>query len=96
MAKNSVGMDGIIPFALMGQISSDVADVEQMVESLGSGFTVKGVVAATTDLPGSGDIGDLYLVSGEGYASYVWDGDSWELKDGDIATNAEIDAALYS
>ena len=91
-----MAMDGIIPYAMMGKISSQVNDVEEMIESLGSGFTVKGVVAATTDLPESGELGDLYLVSGEGYASYVWDGDSWELKDGDIATNAEIDAVIYA
>ena len=91
-----MAMDGIIPYAMMGKISAQVEDVEEMIESLGSGFTVKGVVAATTDLPVSGELGDLYLVSGEGYASYVWDGDSWELKDGDIATNAEIDAVIYA
>ena len=96
MAKNPVGMDGIIPYSLMEQLSGEVENVAEMIEALGSGFTVKGVVAATTDLPDSGELGDLYLVSGEGYASYVWDGDSWELKDGDIATNAEIDSALYS
>ena len=96
MTKNPVGMDGIIPYALMEQLAGEVENVAEMIEALGSGFTVKGVVAATTDLPGSGELGDLYLVSGEGYASYVWDGDSWELKDGDIATNAEIDSALYS
>lgn len=82
-------MTGIIPFALLKKVQS-------MIASLGSGFEVKGVVASTDDLPEEGTLGDLYLVSGEGYASYVWDGDSWEMKDGDIATNAEITSALYS
>lgn len=82
-------LDGIIPLAMIGKTN-------QMVSNLGSGFTVKGVVAATTDLPATGTLGDLYLVSGEGYASYIWDGDSWELKDGQIASNAEIDSALYT
>ena len=82
-------MDGVIPL-------SQVSSTKAMVSALGTGFTVKGVVASTSDLPDSGELGDLYLVSGEGYASYVWDGDSWELKDGDIASNNDIDSALYS
>ena len=82
-------LDGIIPLAMINQVSQQIA-------ALGSGFTVKGVVTNKTDLPESGTLGDLYLVSSEGYASYVWDGDSWELKDGDIATNNDIDAALYT
>ena len=82
-------LDGIIPLAMINQVSQQIA-------ALGSGFTVKGVKATKEELPESGELGDLWLVSGEGYASYVWDGDSWKLKDGDIATNNEIDSALYS
>lgn len=82
-------MTGTIPLAL-------ISKTNEMIASLGSGFEVKGVVAATSGLPDSGTLGDLYLVSGEGYASYVWDGDSWELKDGDIASDADITSALYS
>lgn len=82
-------LDGIVPFALLD-------GVKQMIASLGSGFEVKGVVATTSELPVSGELGDLYLVSGEGYTSYVWDGDSWELKDGDTATDSDITTALYS
>ena len=82
-------MDGIIPYSM-------IQGTNQMVAALGSGFEVKGVVAATSNLPESGELGDLYLVSGEGYASYIWDGDSWELKDGDIASDADIAAALYA
>lgn len=81
-------MDGIIPFAMLGKVNKQIA-------SLGSGFTVKGVVAKA-NLPATGELGDLYLVSDEGYASYVWDGSAWQLKDGDIATNADIDSALYT
>ena len=81
-------MDGIIPFAMLGKVNKKIA-------ALGSGFTVKGVVTKA-NLPATGDLGDLYLVSDEGYASYVWDGSAWQLKDGDIATNADIDSALYT
>lgn len=81
-------MDGIIPFAMLGKVNRQIA-------SLGSGFTVKGVVTKA-NLPATGGLGDLYLVSDEGYASYVWDGSAWQLKDGDIATNADIDSALYT
>lgn len=83
-----MAMDGIIPYALL-------QNVQQEISSLGSGFTVKGVVTKA-NLPAEGELGDLYLVSDEGYASYVWDGSAWQLKDGDIATNNEIDSALYS
>lgn len=69
--------------------------VNKQIASLGSGFTVKGVVTKA-NLPATGELGDLYLVSDEGYASYVWDGSAWQLKDGDIATNADIDSALYT
>ena len=82
-------MNGIIPYALLNSVKS-------MVASLGSGFTVKGVVTATSNLPESGTLGDLYLVSGEGYASYIWDGSAWQLKDGDVATDTDITSALYS
>lgn len=77
-------------------LKGKVDNVEQEIDALGTGFDVKGVVSATTDLPESGSLGDLYLVSGEGYASYVWDGEAWELKDGDIASDQEIESALYS
>ena len=87
----------LITYALLKkQLGSLSNDVEAEISELGSGFEVKGVVETTSALPASGDLGDLYMVSGEGYASYVWDGSDWQLKDGDYATTAEIDAALYS
>lgn len=82
-------MNGIIPYALLN-------GVKNMVASLGSGFAVKGVVTSASDLPESGTLGDLYLVSGEGYTSYVWDGSAWQLKDGDVASDADITSALYT
>ena len=83
-----MAMDGIIPYSML-------QDVQEEISSLGSGFEVKGVVTKA-NLPASGELGDLYLVSDEGYASHVWDGSEFKEKDGDIATAAEIDAALYS
>ena len=82
-------LDGIVPLGM-------ISDTNQMISALGTGFEVKGVVAATSDLPDSGELGDLYLVSGEGYASYTWSGTEWVLKDGDIATTSDINSALYS
>lgn len=81
-------LDGIIPLAMIGAVNESIA-------ALGSGFTVKGVVTKA-NLPATGELGDLYLVSDEGYASYVWDGSAWQEKDGDVATNSQIDSALYS
>lgn len=89
-------LDGIIPLAMMGAMQETVRNVEEEVSHLGTGFTVKGVVESQSALPASGTLGDLYLVSGEGYASYVWDGSAWHLKDGDVATHADLIAALYS
>lgn len=82
-------LDGVIPLAML-------KGVQQEVESFGSGFTVKGVVATVSDLPVSGELGDLYMVSGEGYESYVWNGSEYVLKGGDVATNAELLAALFA
>ena len=82
-------MNGTIPFALLGKTN-------EMIASLGSGFEVKGVVTNVSDLPASGELGDLYMVSSEEYASYVWDGSAWELKDGGIASDEDIITALYS
>lgn len=81
-------MDGIIPYSMLG-------DLQQEVSSLGSGFNVKGTVTYA-QLPETGELGDLYLVSDRGYASYVWTGSSWEEKGSDTATRADIIAALYT
>lgn len=81
-------MDGVIPLALL-------SGVQESVSALGSGFTVKGVVTKA-NLPATGTLGDLYLVSDEGYASYVWDGTQWVAKMNDAATAAELQEALYS
>lgn len=81
-------MDGVIPLALL-------SGVQESVAALGSGFTVKGVVTKA-NLPATGTLGDLYLVSDEGYASYVWDGTQWVAKMNDAATAAELQEALYS
>lgn len=81
-------MDGVIPLSM-------TASTQEMVSQLGSGFTVKGVVTEA-NLPDSGTLGDLYIVSDKGYASYIWDGSAWQEQAGDVATNANIDSALYS
>lgn len=41
----------------------------------GAAITILGTLANTGLLPGSGNIGDAYIISGN---LYVWDGDSWE------------------
>ena len=83
-------MDGIIPLGLQTAIN-------EMIASLGSGFTVKGVVTKE-NLPSTGELGDLQLVSDEGYASYVWDDNLNEYvkKVNDVATSAELQEALYT
>lgn len=82
-------LDGVVPLALMKNLEAEV-------NSLGSGFEVKGVVETVGDLPATGELGDLYLVSGEDYESYVWTGTAYVLKGSDIATVAELTTALYT
>ena len=85
-------MDGAIPYALF-------QGVQAMIAALGNGFTLKGIVASTSDLPESGELGDLYMVSSEGYASYTWDEDEneWVLKIGvKTASVSDIEEALFT
>ena len=82
-------LDGIIPLALL-------AGVQQEIAALGSGFTVQGVVNDTSALPETGEIGDIYLVASEGYATYTWSGTEWVLKLYNVATAEDLQAALYS
>ena len=82
-------MDGVIALGMLKQVKA-------MIAALGSGFTVHGVVEDTSSLPASGELGDIYLVSSEGYATYTWDGEQWVLKLYNVATAEDIVAALYS
>lgn len=82
-------MDGIIPFNLL-------LNVQSMIAALGSGFTVQGVVDDTSELPDTGELGDIYLVASEGYATYTWSGTEWVLKLYNVATAEDLQAALYS
>lgn len=66
------GMDGIIPFAVLSQsVSNLAAEVNPFS---------KGVVDSVSDLPASGELGDMYMVASEGYILYVWDGTQWVKK----------------
>lgn len=78
-----------LPLALL-------TNVQAMIAALGTGFTVKGVVADTASLPATGEIGEIYLVSGEGYATYTWNGSEWVAKINNVATAAELQTALFT
>ena len=84
-------MDGVIALGMLKQVKA-------MIAELGSGFTVEGVVASTSELPESGELGQIYLVVDEGYATYTWDDtqEEWVLKLYDVATAEELQSALYS
>lgn len=75
-------MDGLIAYALLNKRISSLVP------------SYKGTVASVSELPASAGKGDLYIVTGEGNANYVYDGSSWKCINPDIATNAEIDG-LY-
>lgn len=64
---------------------------KQMASSV-PGYTYKGSVATASALPSGASVGDLYTVTGENGAQYVWDGSSWVSASYPTITNAQIDA----
>lgn len=84
-------MDGAIPYAMLMGLKAEV-------DNMGSGLTPKGVVASTSDLPATGEVGDMYIVAGDGYATYIWDdlNSTWAKKLNDAATVQEYLNALYT
>lgn len=64
----------ILTYALA--ISKANEYTNQMVQSLGVGFTYKGSVATESVLPNNPSLGDLYTVD-DGNISCVWDGSKW-------------------
>lgn len=69
--------------------------LKKQINNLTPGYSYKGSVATSTDLPASGTLGDMYTVTDEGNAQYVWNGSAWVKLYSQIATNAQIDG-LYS
>ena len=63
-------MDGIIPYAMLNAVKSQVA-------ALTAGMTYKGSVASLSNLPASATTGDAYTVTDHGNALYIWDGTQW-------------------
>ena len=66
------------------------AKITEALSALTPGFTYKGSVATTSELPGSGDGGDLYFVGGD--AIYIYNGTDFVPY---AISTAEIDA-LFS
>lgn len=64
----------ILTYALA--ISKANEYTNQMVQSLGVGFTYRGSVATESNLPNNPSLGDLYTVD-DGNISCVWDGSKW-------------------
>ena len=86
-------MDVITYGVLIGKVKKSEADseaVKSLVESFPSGYTFKGTVASTTDLPNTAEVGDLYIVTGEENSEYVWDGTQF-LNRTPIISHAQID-----
>lgn len=65
------------------------------IEGITPGYDYKGSVSTTSNLPSDATTGDLYTVTGEGNAQFVYDGTSWIQIYSQIASNAQIDG-LYS
>lgn len=71
-------------------LNSKVKKVSTTVSGMSDGFTYKGSVATTSDLPASPSSGDMYTVSG---IKYVYDGSDWVMID--AIDSSDIDA-LYT
>lgn len=66
--------------------------VGEAVGNLTPGFTYKGSVATTADLPASGNTkGDLWQVRADG-SECSWDGSQWVPRNTKAITIADIDA----
>lgn len=79
----------------VNQSATEISAIETALETYPSGFTYKGDVASVNDLPASGnEKGDMYIVTGENNAEYIWNGTAWEARFNAI-TNEQIDN-LYS
>ena len=79
----------IITYALL---KKKVAALNTKYGSLAEGFSYKGSVASTAALPATDNTaGDLYTVTGEGNARYLYDGEEWVNLDDEIV---ELQQAL--
>lgn len=64
----------VLTYALA--VSKSKEFTNQVVQSLGTGFSYKGSVTTESALPSNPSLGDLYTVDNDN-ASYVWDGQKW-------------------
>ena len=72
----------VITYALL---KKQMAALSTKYGSLAEGFSYKGSVASTAALPATDNTaGDLYTVTGEGNARYLYDGEEWVNLDSDI------------
>ena len=72
---------------------SEIIELQNVVDAIGTGaFVYRGSVASSSNLPGNPDLGDLYTVTDEGSAEYVYDGFDWIHLENLAITNAQIDA----
>lgn len=69
------------------------AKVDSMIDRVGNPFVFKGTVAATSNLPSSGNtVNDTYFVEGEGFM-YTWDGSTWHKSSTDVNNQLAHDIA---
>lgn len=69
--------------------------LKKQIDGITPGYTYKGSVATTDDLPSEATTGDLYNVTAEGNAQFVYNGEEWIQIYSQIASNSQIDG-LYS
>lgn len=69
--------------------------LKKQIGGITPGYDYKGQAATINDLPSGATTGDLYTVTSEGNAQFVYNGTEWVQIYSQIASNAQIDG-LYS
>ena len=77
----------IVTYALLKK------QIGSLAENIEPGYTYKGSVATASALPNDASKGDLYTVTGEGNAQYVWDGNSWRMLNADFIIDEDENKA---
>ena len=70
----------------------EIIELQNVVDAMETGaFVYKGSVESAINLPVVADLGDLYTVTDEGNAQYVFDGMDFIKLNNQAITNAQID-----
>lgn len=84
---------GTVKSYVDGELATINSEVDAMIDRVGNPFTFKGTVAATSNLPSSGNTtNDTYFVEDTGFM-YTWNGSSWSKSSTDVNNQLAHDIA---